>query len=57
MVTAGFLGLTIGVLPLVILFALGRVWTLEVAYIRLSWVPIVALALQAVLVRPMMQAR
>ena len=43
-------------MPLAILFVLGRLWTLEVAYIRISWVPVVALALQAVLVRPMAQA-
>lgn len=56
MVTVGFLALSIGLAPLVILFALGRRWTLEVAYVRISWVPVSALALQAILVRPMARA-
>jgi len=56
MVTLGILGLSVGLIPLAILFALGRIWTLEVAFIRLAWVPMAALALQAVLWRPMMQA-
>src|SRR5215813_4278216 len=53
MLTVGFLGLLVGFVPLVILFALGRVWTLEVAFIRLAWVPVAAFALQGVLWRPM----
>ena len=53
MLTVGFLGLLVGLVPLVILFALGRVWTLEVAFIRLAWVPVAALALQGALWRPM----
>src|SRR2546422_738323 len=56
MMTVGLLTLTVGLAPLAILFALGRLWTLEVAYIRISWVPVVALALQAVLARPLAQA-
>jgi hypothetical protein len=56
MLTVGFLGLFVGLVTLVILFALGRVWTLEVAFIRLAWVPVAALALQAVLWRPMTRA-
>jgi hypothetical protein len=56
MLTLGFLGLLIGLVPLVILFALGRVWTLEVAFIRLAWVPVAALALQVMLWRPMTRA-
>jgi hypothetical protein len=31
MLTLGFLALSVGLVPLAILFALGRVWTLEVA--------------------------
>jgi hypothetical protein len=54
--TVGFLGLSVGLVPLVILFALGRVWTLEVAFIRLAWVPVAALALQGLLWRPMTRA-
>jgi hypothetical protein len=54
--TLGFLGLSVGLVPLVILFALGRVWTLEVAFIRLAWVPVAALALQAALWRPLTRA-
>lgn len=56
MVTVGFLTLSVGLAPLVILFALGRLWTLEVAYVRISWVPVLALAVQAILVRPMAHA-
>jgi hypothetical protein len=56
MLTVGFLGLLVGLVTLVILFALGRVWTLEVAFIRLAWVPVAALALQAALWRPMTRA-
>jgi len=44
--------LSIGLVPLAILFALGRVWTLEAAFIGLAWVPVAALALQAMLWRP-----
>jgi len=56
MVTVGFLALSVGLAPLAILFALGRLWSLEVAYVRISWVPVLALALQAILVRPMAHA-
>ena len=56
MVTLGILALSVALVPLAILFALGRIWTLEVAFIRLAWVPMVALALQAILWRPMVQA-
>jgi hypothetical protein len=56
MLTVGLLGLLVGLAALVILFALGRVWTLEVALIRLAWVPVVALALQGVLWWPMTRA-
>ena len=49
MLTLGFLALSVGLVPLAILFALGRVWTLEVAFMRLAWVPLVALALQVTL--------
>src|SRR5215470_12950920 len=53
MLTLGFAGLLVGPMLLVILFALGRVWTLEIAFIRLAWVPVAALALQGMLWRPM----
>lgn len=53
MLTLGFLALSVGLVPVAILFALGRLWTLEVAFIRLAWLPMVALALQAMLWRPM----
>jgi len=53
MLTLGFLALLVGLIPLAILFALGRLWTLETAFIRLAWVPVAALALQAMLWRPM----
>jgi len=56
MLTLGFLALSVGLIPLGILFALGRVWTLEVAFVRLAWVPLVALALQMILWRPLTQA-
>jgi hypothetical protein len=55
MLTLGFLALSVGLVPLAILFALGRVWTLEVAFVRLAWVPVAALALQVALWRPMTQ--
>jgi hypothetical protein len=55
MLTLGFLALSVGLVPLAILFALGRVWTLEVAFMRLAWVPLVALALQVTLWRPLTQ--
>ena len=35
----GFLALSVGLIPLAILFALGRLWTLEATFIRLAWVP------------------
>ena len=54
--TVGFLGSLVGLVTLVILFALSRVWTLEVAVIRLAWVPVTALALPGVLWRPMTRA-
>jgi len=53
--TLGFLALSAGLVPLAILFALGRVWTLEVAFMRLAWAPLVALALQVTLWRPLTQ--
>jgi hypothetical protein len=53
MLSLGFLVLSVGLVPLAILFMLGRVWTLEVAFIRVAWVPVVALALQAALWRPL----
>src|SRR5262245_23345935 len=53
MLTVGFLALPLGLVPLAILFALGRVWTLEVAFIRLAWLPLGALALQAMLWLPL----
>jgi len=56
MLTVGFLGLLVGLLLLVILFALGRVFTLEIAFIRLAWAPVAALALQAALWGPMTRA-
>ena len=56
MLTLGFLALSVGLIPLAILFALGRLWTLETAFIRLAWVPAAALALQAVLWSPMTQS-
>jgi hypothetical protein len=56
MLTLGFLALSVGLVPLAILFALGRIWTLEVAFRRLAWVPVVALALQLLLWRPLTQA-
>jgi hypothetical protein len=56
MMTVGFLALSVGLIPLAILFALGRVWTLEVSFRRLAWVPVVALALQLILWRPLTQA-
>ncbi len=55
MVTVGLLALSVGLVPLAILFALGRLWTLEVAYIRISWIPVAALVLQAIFGRPMTQ--
>ena len=55
MLTLGFLALSVGLIPLAILFALGRLWTLEAAFIRLAGVPVAALALQAMLWRPMTQ--
>lgn len=55
MLTLGFLALSVGLFPLAILFALGRAWTLEVAFRRLAWVPLVALALQVILWRPLTQ--
>ena len=55
MLTLGFLALSVGLIPVVILFALGRLWTLEIAFIRLAWVPVAALALQTTLWRPMTQ--
>jgi|SRR5215470_6310709 len=55
MLTVGFLALSVGLVPLAILFALGRLWSLEVAFIRLAWVPVAALALQAMLWRAMTQ--
>ena len=56
MLAVGFLGLLVGLLSLVILFALGRVFTLEIAFIRLAWAPVAALALQATLWGPMTRA-
>jgi len=56
MLTLGFLALSVGLVPLAILFALGRIWTLEVAFRRLAWVPLVALGLQLLLWRPLTQA-
>jgi len=56
MLTLGFLALSVGLVPLAILFALGRIWTLEVAFRRLAWAPVVALALQLILWRPLTQA-
>ena len=56
MLTLGFLALSAALAPLAILFALGRLWTLEVAYIRLAWIPAAALAVQVILWRPMTQA-
>lgn len=56
MMTLGFLALSVGLVPLAILFALGRVWTLEVAFRRLAWVPVVALALQLMLWHPLTRA-
>jgi hypothetical protein len=56
MMTLGFLALTVGLVPLAILFALGRVWSLEVAFRRLAWAPVVALALQVALWRPLTRA-
>jgi hypothetical protein len=53
MLSLGFLALSVGLVPLAILFMLGRLWTLEVAFIRVAWVPVVALALQAALWRPL----
>src|SRR5215510_2027482 len=56
MVTVGLLAFTVALCPLALLFALGRIWTLQVAYLRLSSIPVAALALQAVFARPMMRA-
>jgi hypothetical protein len=56
LLTAGFLAFTVGLVPVAILFALGRRWTLEAAFIRVSWVPAAALALQGILWRPMTEA-
>jgi hypothetical protein len=56
MMTLGFLALTVALVPLAILFALGRVWTLEVAFRRLAWVPVGALALRLALWRPLTRA-
>jgi len=56
MVTVGLLALSVGLAPVVVLFALGWLRTLELVYIRVSWVPVVALARQAMFVRPMTQA-
>ena len=53
MLSVGFLALAVGLVPLGVLFALGRVWSLEVAFIRVAWVPLIALALQAALWRPL----
>src|SRR5215471_18574796 len=55
MLTLGFLALSVGLVPLAILFGLGRLWTLEAAFIRLAWLPMAALGLQAMLWRPMTQ--
>jgi len=55
MLSLGFLALSVALVPLAILFALGRVWTLEVAFIRLAWVPVVALIVQATLWSPLMR--
>jgi hypothetical protein len=55
MLTLGFLALSVGLVPLAILFGLGRLWTLEVAFIRLAWLPVAALGLQPMLWRPMTQ--
>ena len=56
MLTLGVLAVAVGLIPLAILFALGRQWTLEVAFIHLAWVPVAALVVQAILWRPMMRA-
>ena len=53
MLTLGFLALLVALVLLVILFLLGRMWTLEVAFVRLAWIPLAALALQVILSRPM----
>jgi len=52
MLTLGFLALLVALVLLVILFLLGRMWTLEVAFVRLAWIPLAALALQVILSRP-----
>ena len=39
MVTVGLLALSVGLAPVAVLFALGRLRTLELVYIRVSWVP------------------
>jgi len=56
MLTLGFLALSVALVPLGILFALGRLWTLELAFTRLAWIPLVALALQLIAWRPMARA-
>jgi hypothetical protein len=56
MLTLGFLALSVALVPVGILFALGRVWTLELVFIRLAWVPLLALALQLIAWRPMARA-
>jgi len=56
MLTLGLLAVSVGLVPLAIPFALGRIWTLEIAFRRLAWVPVVALALQAVLWRQLTHA-
>ncbi len=55
MVAVALLGLCAGTVLAVILVAFSRWWPIEVAYVRVSWIPLAALVGQAVFIKPLVQ--
>jgi hypothetical protein len=54
MVVAGLLGFVAVLTMLLALALLAKVWTFEVAYLRIAWLPLAALAVQGILWKPML---
>ncbi len=55
MITVGFYGFMIAIAAVAAFLVLGRLWGLESAYIRLSWIPLAALITQVVLGKTLLE--
>lgn len=56
MVTVGLLGTILVAGLALLMFGLARIWTLEVLFLRVCWIPLAALALEGIFARALTSA-